>query len=109
MLEMILTLGDALGTAVFDAVGGIIGWFVGFLASFVLFVAAALPANPFDIGQFVQNHINWQTGMMWLNWFVPVGTIEVIMVAWVAATLAYFASRYVFKFIYQLMQRGAKV
>lgn len=109
MLEMVLGLADTLGTGVFDAVGGIIGWLVGFLASFVLFVAAALPANPFDLEQYMQNLVNWETGISWLNWFVPIGTIELIMTAWVAATLAYYASRYVFKFIYELTNRGAKV
>lgn len=99
MLQTVLDLAGEFGEGVYGAVGGLLGWLVGMFANFVLFVAAALPSNPLDLAGFLQNLEDWSMGISWLNWFVPIGNIETMMVAWVGATLAFYMSRYIFKFI----------
>lgn len=87
---------DVLGSGVWAVVGGVCGWVVGCVASFVLILSAALPGDIFQLPAVVGG---WETGMGWLNWFVPVGQIELLLVAWVAATLAYWVAKHVFEFV----------
>lgn len=89
-------LADTLGAGVWSVAGGVIGWVVGTVASVLLMVAAALPYDIFNLPTVIAS---WEVGVGWLNWFVPVGELELLLAAWVAATLAYFTARNVFNFI----------
>lgn len=99
ILQMILDLATQFGDGVYDAVGGFFGWVVGMFANFVLFVASALPSNPLDLAGMIQNAENWNNGIRWLNWFVPIGNIQLMLIAWTAATIAFYGARFVFRFI----------
>ena len=98
-VDVFLMLDDwaqVLGSGVWSVAGGVVGWVVGTVASFLLMVTAALPYDIFNLPTVVGS---WEVGVSWLNWFVPIGQIELLLVAWVAATLAYYAAKYIFNFI----------
>lgn len=98
----ILELANKFGSGVFDVVGGLFGWLVGQAASFLVFLSSALPSNPLDLSGFVDNIVNWETGLSWLNWWLPIGQIATLLGAWVLATLAYYTARIALHFIGKL-------
>ncbi len=61
---------------------------VDFLRSVLGGLVDLLPASPFE--QFYSAFNVIGQGLGWLNWFVPVGTILGIMVAWLVAIAAYY-------------------
>lgn len=92
MLDFLGGLAVELGDGVWSVASGVLSWLFGMVASFIISLSAALPDDPLHLPEvFAQ----WETGIEWLNWFVPVGQIAAIMAAWVAATVSY----YVFQFI----------
>lgn len=82
------------GDAVFDVAAGLLGWLVGFVANVIIMLSAALPSDPFQLPEVMTE---WETGLEWLNWFVPVGQIAAIIGAWVAATVAYYAFQFILR------------
>ena len=55
----------------------------------------ALPDDPFKLPAVIGA---WDTGIAWLNWFVPVTGILEIMALWCTATLSYYVGRYALEF-----------
>lgn len=94
MLEFLGGLALELGDGVWSVVSGVIGWVFGALASIIIALSAALPDDPIRMPEVVQD---WELGLSWLNWFVPVGQIAVLMAAWVAATISYFFFQFILK------------
>ena len=83
------------GTAVLDVVAGGIAWAIGLLANLILLLSAALPDG--DIWELPTLAAQWETGLGWLNWLVPVGQIAALMGVWVAATVAYYAFQFILR------------
>lgn len=100
MFNVLYGLFEQFGEGVWGVVGGVVGWLVGVVADLIIALSAALPSNIFDLPQVIGN---WETGMGWLNWFVPVGQLKALLVAWVAATVAFYGTRFVFNFISKRM------
>lgn len=64
---------------------------VGFLRSVLGGIVSLLPQSPFE--QFYSTFSLLQTGLGWLNWFVPVGSLLAIMLVWLVAIAGYYAYR----------------
>lgn len=94
MLDLLGSLASELGDGVFSVASGILAWAIGLIADLILVLSAALPDDPFTLPQVAAD---WELGLSWLNWFVPVGQIAVLLAAWVAATLAYYAFQFILK------------
>ena len=90
--DLVLNFGDS----VWDVCAGLLGWLVGFLASLITLLSASLPADPFQFPEVISE---WNTGLSWLNWFVPIGQISAILAAWIAATIAYFTFQFILRHI----------
>ena len=96
-MGLIGTLGDLaleFGDSVFSVAAGLIGWLVGMLADLILILSAALPA---DFAELPTLAAGWETGLGWLNWWVPVGQIALVIAAWAAATVAYYAYKFILR------------
>lgn len=100
MFDLLLGLFDKFGEGVWSVVGGALGWVVGTLATLIINLSAALPDNIFELPTVISS---WETGLCWLNWFVPVAQLEAMLVAWVGATVAFYGARFVFDFIAKRM------
>lgn len=98
-MEFLLELWETFGDGVFSFVGGVIGWCVGMLAQGILMLASALPDNFLELPAVLDS---WDTGLCWLNWFVPIGEMEAMLLAWVAATIVFYSSRYVARVVFNL-------
>lgn len=90
------------GSDALDVVAGGIGWLFGMVADFIVFLSAALPDG--NLAELPEALNNWDTGLMWLNWWLPIDQLAAVMAAWVAATLVYF----VYQFKLRLMVFGGK-
>lgn len=93
MLDLLGGLAQEFGDGVWSVASGLIGWLFGALADVIIMFSAALPNG--DLLQLPQVIEQWETGLGWLNWWMPVGQLAALLAAWVAATIAY----YVFQFI----------
>lgn len=100
MFDMLFGLFETFGEGVWGVVGGALGWLVGVVADLIIALSAALPDNIFEFPQVIGN---WETGMGWLNWFVPVSQLKALLIAWVAATVTFYGTRFVFDFISKRM------
>ncbi len=62
------------------------------LASFVSglgsYLVSVLPTSPFQ--QFIPSLSAMQTGLHWLNWFVPFGSMLAIMAVWLVAIALFY-------------------
>lgn len=104
-MDIIGALGDAVwywGADALDVIAGGIGWVVGLLANFIIFLSAALPDG--NLAELPQALNTWDTGLMWLNWWLPIDQLAAVMAAWVAATIVYF----VFQFKLRALVFGGK-
>lgn len=97
MLEFLFGLVETFGEGALNAIGGVIGWVIGWIAQGILIFAAMLPDNIFNMPNVT---VAMETGLMWLNWFVPVGGIVGLLTAWVTATTAFYMGRFVFRVLY---------
>lgn len=91
-MDLVGTIGDLVfrfGVSAFDVIAGGIGWVVGLAADLLIIISAALP----DGGIFELPEVagQWETGLGWLNWWLPIGQIAAVMAAWLAAVLVYYA------------------
>ena len=90
-MDLIGILGDAVihfGTTAIDVAAGGIGWVVGTLADLIIILSAALPNG--DLMQLPQVAGQWEQGLGWLNWWLPIGQLAALMTTWVASTIVYF-------------------
>lgn len=94
MLELLGGLATELGEGVWSVASGLIGWLIGVVADLILTLSAALPDDPMKLPEVAAD---WEQGLSWLNWFVPVGQIAALLAAWVAATVAYYAFQFILK------------
>lgn len=101
-MDLIGILGTAFetfGSSALDVIAGGLAWLVGLLADLMLVLSAALPDDPFQLPQVAGQ---WETGLGWLNWWLPIGQIGVCLTAWVGATVAY----YIFQFKLRTVIKG---
>lgn len=94
MLEFLGGLAAEFGDGVFSVASGILAWGIGLIADLILTLSAALPDDPFTLPEVAAD---WELGLSWLNWFVPVGQIAALLGVWVAATIAYYMFQFVLK------------
>lgn len=94
MLEFLGNLAVQFGDGVWSVASGVLAWAIGFVAELIIMLSAALPNDPFTFPEVIEQ---WETGLEWLNWFVPVGQIAAIMGVWIAATVAYYAFQFILK------------
>lgn len=80
------------GEGVWSVASGVAAWGVGLLADLIIVLSAALPDDPFTLPELASQ---WETGLGWLNWWVPVGQIAAVIAAWAAAVVAFYAFRYI--------------
>lgn len=95
MLDLLGGLALELGDAVWDLAAGTVGWLFGFLADMIILLSAALPDG--DLMQLPQVIGQWETGLGWLNWWMPVGQLVALLTTWVAATVAYYVFQYILR------------
>lgn len=62
--------------------GTIFGW-----------LAQLLPGSPFETAFNISE--GWSLGLGWLNWFIPIDAMLVVLVGWIAAGVAITAARLV--------------
>lgn len=77
------------GSDALDVIAGGIGWLVGVAADLLLVISAALPDGGFL--ELPEVAGQWETGLGWLNWWLPIGQIAAVLAAWLAAVLVYYA------------------
>lgn len=97
MLEFLFGLVEVFGDGALNAIGGVIGWVVGWIAQGILIMAAGLPEN---ILEYPQVTAQVETGLAWLNWFVPLSGIVQLLTVWVVATTTFYGARFVFRVLY---------
>lgn len=90
-MDIIGTLGDfvlTFGMDAFDVAAGALGWLIGLAADLLIVISAALPDGGFlELPEIAGI---WETGLGWLNWWLPIGQIAAILGTWLGATLAYY-------------------
>lgn len=92
IVQWIAQLVGEFGEGVWSVASGVAAWGIGLLADLIIVLSAALPDDPLEIPQVAEQ---WETGLSWLNYWVPVGQIAAMLAAWVAAVIAFHAFRYI--------------
>lgn len=96
-MDFLFGLIEVFGDGALNAIGGVIGWVVGWITQGILVLVASLPDNPFELPTVISAT---ETGLSWLNWFVPVSGITTLLIGWVSATITFYMSRFIFRVLY---------
>lgn len=96
MIDFLSQLAMELGEGVWSVAAGLVGWAMGLLADLIILLSAVLPETLFELPQLAGM---WETGLGWLNWFVPIGQMEAVLAAWAAATVGYYTFQYILKHV----------
>lgn len=99
MIDFLGNLAVELGDSVWSVASGVIGWLFGLLADLILVLSAALPDG--GIWELPEVAAQWETGLGWLNWWLPIGQIAAALAVWAAATVAYYTFQYILKHIHR--------
>lgn len=82
------------GEGVAETFSGLVAWGIGLIADLLITLSAALPSDPFELPQVAEQ---WETGLAWLNWWLPIGQIVALLAAWAAANIAYITFSWVIR------------
>lgn len=75
-----------------------IEWFSDLLNKFGSWLFDVLPTSPFS--GFIDNfHNKFDSGLSWLNWFIPIHDIKVIFLAWLAAVALFYGYSIILRWI----------
>lgn len=94
MLEFLGGLAVEFGDGVWSVASAVLAWGIGLIADLILVLSAALPDDPFTLPEVAAD---WELGLSWLNWFVPIGQMAALMGVWVVATISYYTFQFVLK------------
>lgn len=94
VFEFLGNLALEFGDGVWSVASGLLAWGIGMIADLLLVLSAALPDDPFQLPQVAAD---WELGLSWLNWFIPVGQLAALLGVWVAATVGYYAFQFILK------------
>lgn len=94
MFDLIWQAVGTFGEGVLGTVSGVVAFGIGLLADLILTLAAALPEDPFDLPVVAGQ---WEQGLAWLNWWLPIGQIAALLAAWAVAQLAYLSFSVILK------------
>lgn len=97
MIEFLGGLASTFGEGVWDVASGVLGWLIGVVADLIIVLSAALPDG--DLMQLPAVGEMWETGLGWLNWWLPIGQLAALLATWIAATIAYYAFQFILRHI----------
>lgn len=77
---------------------GFFDFIMDFLYALAALAISILPASPLQAGEYANALVAFYDIMTYINYFVPVGVMLNIMLAYVAAAFIWYAARWILRF-----------
>lgn len=75
-----------------------IEWFSSLIDKFGDWLFTVLPTSPFQ--PFINNfHGKFDSGLSWLNWFIPIHDIKIIFLAWLGMVAIFYGYSIILRWI----------
>jgi hypothetical protein len=91
MFDWLFNLVGMFGDGVYSAVAGLAAFLAGVVMDNLNVMLAGLPGDIFQVPTVVGS---WETGIRWLNWFVPVGQMAATVAVWASATVTFYVGKW---------------